>query len=99
MALTKEEMETVVLFSRSEDGMCISTSDRTVMTKLDKLCKSSDHYRLVKEEMIDGKVVTKFYSCDDKRLLAFREERRKRNLTDEQRAEIGRRLQANREKR
>ena len=42
MALTKEEMETVVLFNRAEDGMCISTSDRTVMTKLDKLCSSSN---------------------------------------------------------
>ena len=97
MALTKEEMETVVLFNRAEDGMCISTSDRTVMTKLDKLCSGSNHYKLVKEEVVDGKVVTKFYSCDDKRLLSFRGARNKRRaLTDEQRKEIGRRLRGNR---
>ena len=45
--MKKADQNTTINFSRTGDGMTIITTDRTVMTKLDKLCESSEHYTLV----------------------------------------------------
>lgn len=78
-----EEQETIIQYNRVDKYATICTSDTTMMTKLDKLCKSApDNYKLTRTETQEGKVVTKFYRLEDKTRISFR--RDKRVYTDEQ---------------
>ena len=46
-----EEQETLIHFMRGEDFATISTTDSTMITKLDKLCKSNpDMYWLKSDD-------------------------------------------------
>lgn len=94
-----EEQETVIQFNRANQHATIYTSDSTMMTKLDKLCISSPaNYKLVKVETQDGKIVGKFYSLADKKMVSLRREKVKRELTDEQREELRQRALNNLQK-
>lgn len=85
-----EEQETTINFCRTEKGFNVWTSDRTVMTKLDKLCNSSPmNYKLVNVGKIDGQIADKEYIVTDKKLLSFRAG--KRALSDEQKAKLAER--------
>lgn len=85
------EQETVIQISRDSDKMKIWTSDKTMMTKLDKLASSSSEWSCTGENKIDGDVCDKEYIAD-KGLLTFRSNRRK--LTDEQKAEYAKRFKS-----
>lgn len=85
MGYSLEEQETVIQISRNSDKMRIWTSDRTMMTKLDKMCEKSAEWRCVGENFEDGVVVDKEYTSS-KKLLTFRSSRRV--LTEEQKAEM-----------
>lgn len=91
---TLEEQETTINFSRTQDAVDVWTSDKTVMTKLDKLCNSApDFYKLVAEHRAQddvGAITSKEYRISDKRMLSFRS--MKRNLTEEQKRERAERL-------
>ena len=91
---TLEEQETTINFSRTQDAVDVWTSDKTVMTKLDKLCNSApDFYKLIAEHKAqddDGAIISKEYRISDKRMLSFRS--MKRNLTEEQKRERAERL-------
>ena len=91
---TLEEQETTINFSRTQDAVDVWTSDKTVMTKLDKLCNSApDFYKLVAEHRAQddvGAIMSKEYRISDKRMLSFRS--MKRNLTEEQKRERAERL-------
>lgn len=87
-----DERETIISFGRQEPGCEIYTSDDKIMTKLDKLCKSSDHYSLKKEGVISGTVVDKVYTLDDKSLIAFRGKKKSETMTDEQKEAASERL-------
>jgi hypothetical protein len=79
-SLTAPERETIITFDDEGNECQIYTCSRPVMTKLDKLCKSSpEHYKLKKRDEYSKTYTT------DKRLLSFRSERQKRTLTEEQR--------------
>ena len=84
--ITLEEQETTINFSRTQDAASVWTSDKTVMTKLDKLCNSApDFYKLIAEHKAQddvGAITSKEYRISDKRMLSFRS--MKRNLTEEQ---------------
>ena len=86
MGVSVSEQETVIQFGREDKGCVIWTSDSTMMTKLDKRCKSSPKfYRLVEEvKTQDGELAGKYYELSDKKMLSFRSN--KRELTDEQKA-------------
>ena len=92
--ITLEEQETTINFSRTQDAVDVWTSDKTVMTKLDKLCNSApDFYKLIAEHKAQddvGAITSKEYRISDKRMLSFRS--MKRNLTEEQRRERAERL-------
>ena len=92
--ITLEEQETTINFSRTQDAASVWTSDRTVMTKLDKLCVTApDFYKLIAEHKAQddvGAIVSKEYRISDKRMLSFRS--MKRNLTEEQKRERAERL-------
>ena len=91
---TLEEQETTINFSRTQDAVDVWTSDKTVMTKLDKLCNSApDFYKLIAEHKAQddiGAITSKEYRISDKRMLSFRS--MKRNLTEEQKRERAERL-------
>ena len=94
------EQETTISYARDEKGAFIWTSDSTVMTKLDRLCRESpDNYtctETAKDQ--DGCQVSKSYYIKDKRLLSFRSSRQKREYTEEQLVELRERLRSMREK-
>ena len=85
------EQETVIQISRDSDKMNIWTSDRTMITKLDKLVSSSSEWSCTGENKIDGDVCDKEYTAS-KGLLTFRSNRRK--LTDEQKTEFAKRFKS-----
>lgn len=93
------EQETAINYRRSEDGAEIWTSDRTVMTKLDRMCQEApENYQCTEtgRALNSDAVMCKVYSISDKSLISFRARRVKLELTDEQkreRAERMRRLQ------
>ena len=93
-SVSLEEQETTINFCRTEEAAEVWTSDRTVMTRLDKLCETApDNYRL-KEVGKDraGYLLCKTYVIKDKGLLSFRSARIKRELTEEQRANYAERF-------
>lgn len=94
------EQETVINYQRDDKAATIWTSDRTIMTKLDRLCKeSSEYYSLDKvEKDKDGDVVGKFYKLTDKKMISFRGKKTTRVLTDEQRDAMRERLSQARNK-
>ncbi len=92
--ITLEEQETTVNFSRMQDTVDIWTSDKTVMTKLDKLCNTApDFYKLTAEHKAQddaGTIISKEYQISDKGMLSFRS--KKTTLTEEQKRERAERL-------
>lgn len=94
ISVSLEEQETTINYCRTENTIDIWTSDRTVMTKLDKLCETApDNYKLIKENraMIDHEtILSKEYQITDKTLLSFRP--KKRSLSDEQKTTLANRL-------
>lgn len=84
--LTAEERETIILFDDSSQECKIYTCSRPMMTKLDKLCKSSPkNYRLDHKDAESKTYITK------KSLISFRSEKQKRELTDEEKAKLSER--------
>ena len=81
-----EEQETLIHFMRGEDFATISTTDSTMITKLDKLCKSNPDMYWLKSD--DG--YSKIYKCRDKSMVSLRQ--KKREVTEEQRKAAGERM-------
>ena len=97
MGVAVDEQETTINWGRTEVGAFLETSDRTVMTKLDRLCKEHpENYSCtnVGKAMDDGTILTKAYSIADKSLISFRGAKIPRELTEEQRKAIADRLRA-----
>ena len=81
-----DEQETVIHFMRGEDFATISTTDSTMITKMDKLCRSNPDMYWLKSD--DG--YSKIYKCRDKSMVSLRS--KKREVTDEQRKAAGERM-------
>ena len=93
MFITVEEQETVVQFNRAEKYATIYTSDKTMMTKLDKLVENSPYYELKREEHAeDGTIVAKEYRLNEKSLVSFRSTKSNRTMSDEQKAKAAERM-------
>ncbi len=80
-----DEQETTISFSRADAGAKIWTSDRTMITKLDKLVAKSENYSSKEQEDKNGNMLAKEYYIKDKSLISFR--LNKIILTDEQKKE------------
>ena len=94
------EQDTVIQFSRDGETATVWTSDRTVMTKLDKLVKDGKNklWRLKEESRLqDGELASKTYETN-KRLISFRANVGKRDLTDEEKRLVAERLLKSRKK-
>lgn len=98
MSISYSEQETVIGFSRDEDIAHIYTSDTTMMTKFDKLARTSEHWNEVKTTTCDGELVGKFYECP-KKLLSYRGTTRTgREMSEEERRAAAERLKNARER-
>jgi len=101
MGVALSEQETTISYCRENNEVHIWTSDTTVMTKLDRMCKDfPESYRCVEtaKAKIDGKLISKSYEIADKSLLSLRGKKRKPNMTEEQRRAAAERLKKMREK-
>ena len=92
-----DEQETTITFRRTDKDADIWTNDRTMITKLDRLCeKSPDNYKCidVNRYIMDDEdvIVDKKYRISDKTLISFRSAKIRRDLTDEQKKEMAERL-------
>lgn len=87
MSVSLQEQETVINFYRDSDLASVYTSDRTVMTRLDKLAESDAYpeWKLIKvnRSMEDKEIVSKVYETK-KKLISFRANIIQRDLTEEQ---------------
>lgn len=94
MSVMFREQETVISFGRLDEKARVYTSDRTVMTKLDKKAEDpSSPWTLVDVGKANGEVVSKTYEAD-KKLISFRTKFVTRNLSEEERAAMAMRLRA-----
>lgn len=85
MSVAIEEQETVIQISRSDSIAYVWTSDKTMMTKLDKLCETSPGmYRVIETGTSDGEIVNKRYRITNKRMVSFRSAPSKRRMSQEQ---------------
>lgn len=92
--VTLEEQETTIQFSRIENTAHICTSDSTMKTKYDKLCKNNPKYwKLISDDGVFSK-----YECTPKSLISARSKVTERELTDEQRQAMADRLREARSK-
>ena len=91
------EQETTISFSRDEMGVDIWTNDRTMITKLDKLCETcpSMYISAHTGKNRAGEVMDRYYELKDKTLLSFRTKKKEYVLTEEQKAERAERLKRN----
>lgn len=95
MGVSANEQETVISFSRNDKRAIVSTTDTTVMTKLDKYVSSGEtEWTLDREETLAGDVVEKIYSVP-KKYISFRSKTRK--VSDELAAAAAERLKKARE--
>jgi len=96
-ALTVEEQELHINWSRGDAIAKVYASDMTMITRLDNLVKAEDSEWKLDKEQLDkkGDIVGKFYSAPVE-LISFRTKRASRNLSDEQKREIADRLRNSR---
>lgn len=84
-----DEQETTINFSRRSEQAEIWTSDTTLMTKLDRMCKEApENYQCVKVGRVKGNPVDKEYIIQDKTLISFRSRKMNRVLSEERRQEM-----------
>jgi hypothetical protein len=88
------EQETTINYNREEKTADVWTSDRTVMTKLDRLCETApENYRCIDiAKTRDGELISKQYTIADKSLLSFRSKKVKVSLSEEQKQANAERL-------
>lgn len=76
-SLPVSEQETLTSCMRDQDYAIVYTSDTTMMTKFDKLCKNSPEYYSLIEETKYGKK----YKILDKTLVSYRQ--KKKEMSEE----------------
>lgn len=93
MGISIEEQEICVQASRDQQFARAYVTDRTYMTKLDRMVeRAPDKYRVVEEHKIQGEVIGKTYEFP-KKLLSFRSgSDANRVMTDKQREEARQRM-------
>lgn len=89
-----DEQETIINFSRTENVAHICTSDTTMKTRYNKLCKvNPKHWRLISDSDTFS-----IYECTPKSLISFRSKVTERDLSDDQRQAMANRLREARKK-
>ena len=92
MSLEKSERYTMIGIDEDSTKAQIITFIRADLNKLEKLCKQyPKSYQHVSDQIDEGEIVGKEYTCD-KKLISFRAPT-KRKLTEAQKKAAGERLQ------
>lgn len=89
------EQATTISFYRDTKDVQIWTSDRMMMTKLDRLCETApDFYKCTEVGRVKGgeEILDKRYELADKAMLSFRTKKAKPELSEEQRAALSARM-------
>ena len=87
------EQETHIHWMRTDSYAEVYTTDKTVMTKLDRLCEESpENYKVIDIGTLKGVPIAKTYKISDQKLVSFRSRKITRELTEEQKKEITQRL-------
>jgi len=69
--LTRYEQETVIGYNNEEKTATLYTADPVVIRRMDRLCeKRPEYYRVIKEEMYKGELLSKTYEFP-KKLIKF----------------------------
>lgn len=98
--MTLEEQETHISYTRDKQIAYVYTTDRTTMTKLDRLCREHpENYQCTGTDYFpdDHELAGKKYTIKDKTLISFRSTKMRRELTEEQRTEMSNRMRLLRE--
>ena len=91
-SLSRTEQEVIIGFNAAEDAAELYTADPVWMRKLDKLVEQNpEQFKEGRQETYQGKVVAKRYMFP-KRFITVRSKDKVMNLTEEQKADIGKRL-------
>lgn len=91
-SLSGVEREVVITFNAAEDIADIYTADPVYIRKMDKLvAQNPEQFKEIRQEKLGGKVVAKRYEFP-KRFVTIRSKDTKRELTEEQRAEMSERM-------
>ena len=104
MGVSLGEQETTINYRRTENIVDVWTSDRTEMTRFDRLCEiSPENYKCVETSwsLDHSEILSKKYTIKYKRLLSFRSKiitREGREFTDEERARLTERLREGKKK-
>ncbi len=94
ISLSPAERETTILLNEEDDFAIVYTCSRPMMTKLNKLCKSSPkNYKIIEETE-----VSKTYEVHNKKLISFRTPTKRKPMTDKQKQKAAERLKKAREK-
>lgn len=75
MRIPTNEQETVIQFYRDEKLATITTTDATMITKLNKLVNNSDAWEVTDQELSEGNVICVTYQVD-KSLLSYRKSKK-----------------------
>ncbi|MCC8025811.1 MAG: hypothetical protein LIP16_11010 [Clostridium sp.] len=91
-SLSRTKQEVIIGFNAAEDTAELYTADSVWMCKLDKLVEQNPgQCKEGGQEIYQGKVVAKRYTFP-KRFITVRSKDKVMNLTEEQKADIGKRL-------
>lgn len=86
--ISTSEQETVIVIPRdASQPVRISTSDSTMMTKMDKLIKSGA-WKLTRTETVGGEAVEKFYEYPDRLTSISASKRKGKPMTEEQKQKM-----------
>lgn len=91
-SLSRTEQEVIIGFNAAEDTAELYTADPVWMRKLDKLVEQNpEQFKEGRREIYQDKVVAKRYIFP-KRFITVRSKDKVMNLTEEQKSDIGKRL-------
>jgi hypothetical protein len=95
MGNSLDEMETTISFSRTGAHAEVWTSDTTMYTRLDKLCKENPAMYTCTEEARNryGDLLSKTYRIADKSMLTSRTKKKSFVLTEEEKADRAKRFE------
>lgn len=85
MYIPKNEQETVINISRDSNTAKIYSTDKTMLTRLDKMCeKAPQYYKCTSEDKSEkNNTISKEYICTNKYLIIFKTcKGNKRNISD-----------------
>lgn len=96
-SLSRYEQEVIINFNAGEDTATLYTANPQWTRKLDRLVEQNpEQFEMYRQEKMDGRVISKAYRFP-KRFVTVRSKDTKRELTDDQRAELARRMKERRE--